>query len=211
MFWGAPVCPLYFPRGIRRIFGLRPGPGWVTTLLTTHKLTKYAARIPDPRFLCFPTQAAEPVVSATVTALATATATATALLPTATAISSSGGGAAVTGGEGLLLCACVFFSLGTVRLGMYAPRMDSLQLACVKKLTLASASLSWAAWNQQGGQAVAVLTVQFLALVLMLSNCLTVCQNVTKIRAGKVETEINILKHPLFSFEMQRRAHWLQL
>ncbi|MEW5306166.1 MAG: hypothetical protein WDW36_008653 [Sanguina aurantia] len=123
---------------------------------------------------------AEPVVSATAAALATAaTAAATAagsalaLAPAAAVVVSSGsgggagGGAAQTGGEGLLLCACVFFSLGTVRLGMYAPRMDSLQLALVKKLTLASASLSWAAWNQQAIHTAAASLTSAVALAAL--------------------------------------------
>ncbi|PNH07541.1 hypothetical protein TSOC_006005 [Tetrabaena socialis] len=60
---------------------------------------------------------------------------------------------AVTGGELYLLLACLFFSIGTIRMGMYAPRMDTVSLAAMKKVGLSSMSLLWMASHNLGNGA----------------------------------------------------------
>ena len=46
-------------------------------------------------------------------------------------------------GMSFLLSACLFYSLAIVRLGVYAPRFSSVDLAAVKKLILFLASFVW--------------------------------------------------------------------
>ncbi|GLI58501.1 hypothetical protein VaNZ11_000232 [Volvox africanus] len=61
---------------------------------------------------------------------------------------------AITGGEAYLLLACLFYSICTVRMGIYAPRMDTVSLAAMKKVGLSSMSFLWmAATNLQNGVA----------------------------------------------------------
>ncbi|GIL98758.1 hypothetical protein Vretimale_4126 [Volvox reticuliferus] len=61
---------------------------------------------------------------------------------------------AITGGEAYLLLACLFYSICTVRMGIYAPRMDTVGLAAMKKVGLSSMSFLWmAATNLQNGVA----------------------------------------------------------
>ncbi|EFJ51743.1 hypothetical protein VOLCADRAFT_87524 [Volvox carteri f. nagariensis] len=61
---------------------------------------------------------------------------------------------AITGGEAYLLLACLFYSICTVRMGIYAPRMDTVGLAAMKKVGLSSMSVMWmAATNLQNGVA----------------------------------------------------------
>ncbi|KAG2485399.1 hypothetical protein HYH03_015885 [Edaphochlamys debaryana] len=61
---------------------------------------------------------------------------------------------AITGGETYLLLACLFFSICTVRMGIYSPRMDTVQLAAMKKVGLSSMSVMWMATaSLQGGAA----------------------------------------------------------
>ncbi|GIL52003.1 hypothetical protein Vafri_7970 [Volvox africanus] len=72
----------------------------------------------------------------------------------ATAAAASTTPLAITGGEAYLLLACLFYSICTVRMGIYAPRMDTVSLAAMKKVGLSSMSFLWmAATNFQNGVA----------------------------------------------------------
>lgn len=51
----------------------------------------------------------------------------------------------LSGGEALLMLSCFFFSLCTVRMGLYAPRMPIVELAAGKKIGLSVASIGWMA------------------------------------------------------------------
>eukprot|EP00798_Chlamydomonas_sp_ICE-L_P019987 gene19987-26702_t len=53
------------------------------------------------------------------------------------------GSASAGGGEVFLLTACLFYSLSVVRLGVHAPRFNSVDLAAVKKFTLCTTSIIW--------------------------------------------------------------------
>ncbi|KXZ43851.1 hypothetical protein GPECTOR_79g130 [Gonium pectorale] len=87
---------------------------------------------------------ADAVAAAAVASVAAATATAAAA-PVSEPL-------AITGGEAYLLMACLFFSICTVRMGIYAPRMDTAELAAMKKVGLSSMSLLWmASSNLQHG------------------------------------------------------------
>uniref|UniRef100_A0A7S3QZR9 EamA domain-containing protein n=1 Tax=Dunaliella tertiolecta TaxID=3047 RepID=A0A7S3QZR9_DUNTE len=70
--------------------------------------------------------------------------------PTA-AISSSSLGESLGGnlGDLLFIGACLFFSLATMRLSLYAPQHSSVQLATSKKVTLGVLSMAWLAATTQ--------------------------------------------------------------
>lgn len=53
----------------------------------------------------------------------------------------------MSGGELYIMVSCFFFSLCTVRMGLYAPRMPPVSLAAGKKIGLSAASIGWMAAN----------------------------------------------------------------
>eukprot|EP00884_Botryococcus_braunii_P002767 jgi/Botrbrau1/12491/Bobra.0169s0038.1 len=57
--------------------------------------------------------------------------------------SSSGSGASFIVGDGFVLASAAFYSMATVRLGVHARRLPSVQLAAYKSVTLAAISLLW--------------------------------------------------------------------
>ena len=66
-----------------------------------------------------------------------------------------------------LLLACIFYSLAIVRLGIYAPRFSSVDLAAVKKLTLCLASFAWFSSQQHDISGGTALDGQLLSSGLM--------------------------------------------
>ncbi|PNW79924.1 hypothetical protein CHLRE_08g372300v5 [Chlamydomonas reinhardtii] len=101
--------------------------------------------------------AAADAVATTADAAAASVAATTAATAAATAVVAGTPGATAleaTGGELYLLLACLFYSVCTVRMGIYSPRHDTVSLAAMKKVGLSSMSLMWmASTNLQHGAA----------------------------------------------------------